>query len=320
MHLSNFIPRAVVLVALALFVMGCRGGNAPGFLARATPHEAYLQSLEAAGLTGTALVDEWKAAARRALTTPKPGSLPLAGEVVHEPARPQAYGYRLALKRGRVLRVELELHSSEQALVFIDLFDVKDLEFRPAAEATPLEQPDPDPVASAEKHASVLEHEIERDGDYILRIQPELLRGGTLKIAQRTTAALEFPVEGRTRSAVQSFFLDPRDNSTRDHHGIDIFAPRHTPVRAVAGGFVTSVTTTPRGGHVVWIWHAERRQSHYYAHLQKQAVTVGTRVSAGDVVGYVGNTGNARTTPPHLHFGIYRRGEGPIDPLPWVAP
>ena len=300
--------------------MGCRGGNAPGFLTRATPHQAYLQSLEAAGLAGTALVIEWQTAARRALTAPQPGSLPLAGQVVHDPARPQAYGYRLELKRGRVLRVELEIESREPALVFIDLFDATDPDFRQPAETMPLETVAPEPLASAEKHSSVLEHEIERDGAYILRIQPELLRGGTLKITQRTTAALEFPVEGRTTSAVQSFFLDPRDNSTRDHHGIDIFAPRHTPVRAVADGFVTAVTTTPRGGHVVWIWHAERRQSHYYAHLQRQAVTVGTRISAGDIVGYVGNTGNARTTAPHLHFGIYRRGEGPIDPLPWVAP
>jgi peptidoglycan LD-endopeptidase LytH len=305
MHLSNFILRTAVLVTLAMFVAACQGASAPGFFARATAREAYLQSLEAAGLAGTALVHEWQAAAQRALATPRAASLPLTGHVVHEPARPEAYGYKVELKRGRVLRVELDIQSPERALVFIDLFEAQAPE---------------DPVASARKHTTLLEHEIERDGTYILRIQPELLRGGTLRIAQRTTAALGFPVEGRTTSAVQSFFRDPRDNNTRDHHGIDIFAPRHTPVRAVADGFVTSVATTPRGGHVVWIWHAERRQSHYYAHLEKQAVSLGERVSAGDIVGYVGNTGNARTTPPHLHFGIYHRGDGPIDPLPWVAP
>ena len=158
-----------------------------------------------------------------------------------------------------------------------------------------------------------------RDGTYILRIQPELLRGGTLQIGQTTTAALLFPVQGRTSDAVQSFFLDPRDNNTRDHHGIDIFAPRHTPVLAAADGFVTSVGTNRLGGNVVWVFDPERGQSHYYAHLEKQAVSAGERVAAGDVVGYVGNTGNARTTPPHLHFGIYSRGEGPLDPLPFVA-
>jgi hypothetical protein len=56
----------------------------------------------------------------------------------------------------------------------------------------------------------------------------------------------------------------------------------------------------------------------YYAHLDRHAVTPGQVVRAGDTLGFVGNTGNARTTPPHLHFGIYRRGEGAVDPWPWV--
>jgi murein DD-endopeptidase MepM/ murein hydrolase activator NlpD len=99
---------------------------------------------------------------------------------------------------------------------------------------------------------------------------------------------------------------------------VDIFAPRDTPVLAAAPGIVSSVATTRRGGHVVWIWDGARRQSHYYAHLARQAVGPGERVQAGDVIGYVGNTGNARTTPPHLHFGIYAAGDGPIDPLPFV--
>jgi hypothetical protein len=308
MHLTNFIPRAVVLVTVALIAVGCGGAGTPGFLSRATPHETYARSLEAAGLAETALVRDWHAAAQRALAAPTPSKVPFQGEVVHEPVHPSAYGYTVELKRGRVLRVELDVESSQPVLVFMDLF--------PALDSSRSAEP----VASAEKDATVLEHEIERDGTYILRIQPELLRGGTLRITHRTSAAFAFPVKGQTTAAIQSFFLDPRDNNTRDHHGIDIFAPRHTPVLAVADGFVTSVATTPRGGHVVWIWHPERRQSHYYAHLQKQAVTTGTRVKAGDIVGYVGNTGNARTTPPHLHFGIYSRGDGPINPLPWVAP
>lgn len=308
-----------MLASLAFLAFAC-GGDAPGFLSRTTPHDAYARSLEKAGLADTALVREWRAAAERALTAPTSARVPLSSEVVHEPADPTAYGYKLNLKRGRVLRVRLEVVSSEPAMIFIDLFDASDVILQVQRDAATNDRQAPEPIASAEKGSNQFEYEVERDATYILRIQPELLRGGSLKIAQRTTAALDFPVAGQTTAAVQSYFLDPRDNNTRDHHGIDIFAPRHTPVLAVADGFVTSVATTPRGGHVVWIWHAERRQSHYYAHLQKQAVNVGERVRAGDVVGYVGNTGNARTTPPHLHFGIYRRGEGPIDPLPWVAP
>jgi murein DD-endopeptidase MepM/ murein hydrolase activator NlpD len=119
--------------------------------------------------------------------------------------------------------------------------------------------------------------------------------------------------------AVRSYFRDPRDAGRREHHGVDIFAPRDTPVVAAASGFVSSVGTNRLGGNVVWLWDPDRKQSHYYAHLSSQAVRIGQRVDAGDVVGYVGNTGNARTTPPHLHFGIYAFREGPIDPLPFVA-
>ena len=102
-------------------------------------------------------------------------------------------------------------------------------------------------------------------------------------------------------------------------HGIDIFAPRGTPVLAAARGYVTRVNETPRGGRVVWVRDETRSLSLYYAHLDKQLVENGSFVEIGDTLGLVGNTGNARTTPPHLHFGVYRRGEGPLDPRPWVA-
>lgn len=273
---------------------------------RATPHERYARALQEAGLADTALARDWLTAAGRALHEPTPVDLPLITTVTHEPSAPRAYGYRLELRRGRVLDVALDVKSAEPAVVFIDLF-------APAADGAP-----PAHVASASGGERTLRHEVERDGTYILRIQPELLRGGALEIGQTTTAALTFPVSGRSRAAVRSFFLDPRDNDTRDHHGIDIFAPRHTPVLAAADGIVSRVGTSVRGGNVVWVWDAKRGQSHYYAHLETQAVSAGERVAAGDVIGYVGNSGNARTTPPHLHFGIYRRGEGPLDPLPFV--
>ena len=298
--------RRVVVLALVLVVAGCQRGGVPRLFDRATPHETYAQQLAQAGLTETALARDWIRAAERALSSPKAATLPLTNEVTHAPSTPDAYGYRLKLQRGRVLNISLAVSSLEPSLIFIDLFT-------PGANGQP-----PQHVASADRGATTLEHEIDRDGEYILRIQPELLRGGKLTIGQRTTAALTFPVAGRTSAAVQSFFLDPRDNRRRDHHGIDIFAPRNTPVIAAADGVVSHVGTSNLGGNVVWVWDSRRGQSHYYAHLERQAVQTGERVTAGDIVGYVGNTGNARTTPPHLHFGIYRRGEGPIDPLPFV--
>jgi peptidoglycan LD-endopeptidase LytH len=111
-----------------------------------------------------------------------------------------------------------------------------------------------------------------------------------------------------------------RDAGRRSHEGIDIFAARGTPVVAASDGVVTSVGENRLGGKVVWVWNPSRRVRLYYAHLQDQMVRTGTLVSAGDTLGTVGNTGNAKTTPPHLHFGISARGEGAIDPDAFIRP
>jgi murein DD-endopeptidase MepM/ murein hydrolase activator NlpD len=307
---GRFALRHVVwrcaVIGLLVLAAACQRGSVSGLFDRSTPHERYAKSLQQAGLAETALARDWLTASEKALSEPAAAALPLTNDLRHLPSEPRAYGYRLQLQRGRVLRVALTVEATEPALVFIDLFA--------AGEAG---QP-PRHIESAQPGATALQHEIEEDVAYIQRIQPELLRGGPLKITQRTTAALIFPVSGRTTADIQSFFRDPRNGARREHHGIDIFAPRNTPVLAAAEGYVSHVGASPLGGNVVWVWDPRRGQSHYYAHLQTQAVTTGARVKAGDVVGYVGNTGNARTTAPHLHFGIYGRGEGPIDPLPFV--
>jgi SH3-like domain-containing protein len=82
---------------------------------------------------------------------------------------------------------------------------------------------------------------------------------------------------------------------------------------------VTSVGENRLGGQVVWLWDPKRHHAQYYAHLSEQLVAPGRLVQRGDVIGRVGNTGNARATPPHLHFGIYA-GTGAIDPAPFVRP
>jgi hypothetical protein len=133
-----------------------------------------------------------------------------------------------------------------------------------------------------------------------------------------SSASLAFPVEGKDSRAVQSFWGAERDGGARDHHGIDIFAKRGTPVLAATEGVVRNIGETRLGGKVVWLSDSRARQSLYYAHLDSQVVRGGDRVRVGDTLGFVGNTGNARTTAPHLHFGIYRRGQGPVDPFPFV--
>jgi murein DD-endopeptidase MepM/ murein hydrolase activator NlpD len=124
------------------------------------------------------------------------------------------------------------------------------------------------------------------------------------------------PVAGVRPSSLTSSFGDPRSGHRR-HQGIDIFAHRGTPVVAAAPGQVVRVGQDRLGGNVVWVAGAGARL-YYYAHLSRFSVQPGEVVAAGDELGRVGNTGNARTTPPHLHFGIYPLSHGfrAVDPAP----
>jgi murein DD-endopeptidase MepM/ murein hydrolase activator NlpD len=92
----------------------------------------------------------------------------------------------------------------------------------------------------------------------------------------------------------------------RRHEGIDIFAPKGTPVVSTTRGIVTRVGMNRLGGQIVGVL-GPGLEWHYYAHLDRFGTfREGDIVHAGDVLGYVGNTGNARGTPAHLHYGIYR--------------
>lgn len=104
----------------------------------------------------------------------------------------------------------------------------------------------------------------------------------------------------------------------RRHEGIDIFAARHTPIYSTTPGLVRKVGTNPLGGNVVTVL-GPGGVSHYYAHLQDFAdIKPGDWVEAGDIIGYVGDSGNAQGTPPHVHYGIYTKS-GAVNPYPLLA-
>lgn len=126
--------------------------------------------------------------------------------------------------------------------------------------------------------------------------------------------ALPVPVEGVRPRALRDTWGGARSEG-RKHQGIDIFAKRGTPVLSSTEGLVLKVGTNRLGGLVVWVL-GPGGQRHYYAHLDRYAnVESGMRIEAGRVLGYVGNTGNAKGTPPHLHYGVYDIG-GAINPFP----
>lgn len=270
-----------------------------------SPRDAYVRTLEKAGLDRTALGRDWVAAGDAALLAATRVSVPHR-EALHLPAtETRAIAWRLPLRRGDRLIATAEVAMDPLGRLFVDLFSA------PRDTTETFER-----VASAPERGTSIDVEIRRDGDYVLRAQSELLRGGRIVVTITTGPTLAFPVAGRDTRIARSLFGAPRDAGRRSHHGVDLFAPRGTPVVAAAPGIVRRVGETDLGGNVVWLLDTRREQSIYYAHLDRQLVSAGDIVQVGDTLGLVGNTGNARGTPPHLHFGIYQRG--PIDPLPFI--
>lgn len=104
----------------------------------------------------------------------------------------------------------------------------------------------------------------------------------------------------------------------RKHEGIDIFAERGTPIHATTHGIVRKVGIDRLGGNVVSII-GPGGAGHYYAHLEKYAdISEGDWVEQGDIIGYVGDSGNAKGTPTHVHYGIYINGKA-VNPYPLLS-
>lgn len=270
-----------------------------------TPHERYEASLKRSGVADTAAGRAWLESSAHSLANAAEVRLPQRQEISFEAARPDAAAFAISLRRGQRYIAQTTVDGEAPASVFIDVFERDGDTFYHAASA------------AADELGVMLD--TQSDGDYVVRVQPVLERDVRVTLTLRTEPTLRLPVDRATPSSIQSFFGAPRDGGRRDHHGVDIFALRGTPVIAAADGIVSKVGTNGLGGNVVWIVRPMRGERHYYAHLDRQLVTAGTLVRAGDVIGTVGNTGNARTTTPHLHFGIYAAGHGAVDPLPYIS-
>ncbi|MCC4619359.1 M23 family metallopeptidase [Xanthomonas cassavae CFBP 4642] len=124
-----------------------------------------------------------------------------------------------------------------------------------------------------------------------------------------TSAGLLIPVQGVAKNQLQDTFTDARSEG-RVHDAIDILAPAGTPVLAVADGTVEKLFDSERGGLTVYQFEPGGMYCYYYAHLQRYADGLAEKqwIKRGQVIGYVGSTGNANPAAPHLHFEIHRLG------------
>jgi len=274
-----------------------------------TPYEAYREALADAAPPEAVVAQEWIRAGELAMASPAPVALPFEEEGWVGGDEPTAMAYRIVVPRGQKLTAEVSLPGGEGTRVFVDLFGLAD-DGSAAAR----------PVLSTDAVPGTFVHEPWRGGDFVLRLQPELFGSGRYRVSLRLESQLAFPLDAYDMRAIQSIFGEERDGGARSHDGVDIFARRGTPVLAVAPGRAYGIEITNLGGKVVWVRDNVRNARIYYAHLDSQAVVEGQLITIGDTLGFVGNTGNARTTPPHLHFGLYRSGQGAVDPVPFLRP
>lgn len=293
-----------VLTAIILLSVSVGACKSAMMFGGKNPRDAYADGLRRAGLDSTALARQWFSAAGRSLAAPVTVTLPYKEQGIFTPDAPRAFGYRFSIPRGQKINITLDTRSMRNEKVFLELWHQRGGK-------------DPKLLLYADTSGTFGYEADDEDMQFVLRLQAELLATVSYTLTLTASPSLAFPVSGSGNNNIGSIWGDPRDAGARRHEGIDIFGKRGTPVVAAANGRVSSVAEGGLGGKTVWLRPSGRNISLYYAHLDSQLVSLGQAVDEGDTLGLMGNTGNARNTPTHLHFGIYASG-GAIDPLPFV--
>ena len=141
-------------------------------------------------------------------------------------------------------------------------------------------------------------------------------------------SALIIPVQGIAARDLRDSYTEPRGGGTRSHQALDIPAPRGTPILAAADGRILRKYSSKDGGLMIYAADASEKFILMYAHLDRYAdgINDGTTLRQGDIIGYVGTTGNAPPNLPHLHFAIARASDirdwwkgTPVNPFPLLA-
>lgn len=290
------------IVLMCVLMCGCNSiKSVKQALLKTSPYEEYVQSLGKAGLKETVLAREWIKAGEQALKDSIFVTLPFTETGFFEAAKPEARAYRFQVHAGQLLTISGQTKTQTSSQLFSDVFTWKEDRWQS--------------LVHADSGLSIV-YEFDKDALCLLRIQPELLSDTWYSLTISLQPALINPVKGATNKSIGSFYGNTRDAGKRSHEGIDIFAAKGTPVIAPTDGIVYSTGTNNLGGKVVWLYDLQRGQTYYFAHLDSQWVSTSMKLKQGDTLGQVGNTGNARNTAAHLHFGIYRNGS--LDPLHYV--
>ena len=284
--------------------------SSPGskIFGKKTPHQEYEKKIKDAGLKETALGEAWLRAAAITLSNPLDINLPYSETGYFSDDRANGIGLRFRAKQGQKLKITLTKKPVANFALYVDLWQPYPVS----------ENKTPKFLSAADTINLSLEHVVTEDTTFIVRVQPELLKEGEYTLSITAGPSLAFPIPQNVKSSIISFWGDGRDNGGRKHEGIDILAPKHSPAIASANGVITRVNESALGGKIIFMRPDNAPYILYYAHLDSQIVKEDQRVKTGDILGLTGNTGNAKFTVSHLHFGIYTSNYTAIDPLYFV--
>ena len=176
------------------------------------------------------------------------------------------------------------------------------------------------------KAASAVPGEVAADDSPdALSIKPSGIETVTDEDLALLAREIAMPLDGVAPASLRSNFDERRGGGTRQHQALDLMAPRRTPIRSAAQGRVLKLFTSGAGGLMIYAADSSERFILMYAHLDGYASGLrdGAPLARGQVIGYVGSTGNASANAPHLHFAIARSADvkrwskgKPIDPVP----
>ena len=144
-------------------------------------------------------------------------------------------------------------------------------------------------------------------GEPLVAPAPPTSRPAAGAISDLRSHGLRLPIDDANIQAMKGGFEEGRDAGGRPHEAVDMLAPRNTPVRAVEDGAIAKLFTSKAGGTTIYQFDPSGRFCYYYAHLERYAPGLhdGQHVSQGEVIGFVGTTGNAPPNTPHLHFAVF---------------
>lgn len=291
------IKRIFITLIIIFTTTACKELKIPGKIFETSERARYERNFSGAD----SLMAQWKSSFSSAVANRLMVGESNAFTFFANQPQQHAVGYSLELKKGDLLVIEASKVISP-AKIFVDVLE-------PGTDAG---------TAKSE----ILENGkftrfTETGGLHKVVIQPEIGYRNSFELKIYTQPSIAFPIVGKSNRDIQSFWGASRDGGGRSHEGVDIFAPRGTPIVAVTDGLISRTGNQGLGGKQVWLRDGILGNSYYYAHLDSVMTEGGRQVKTGDTLGRIGNTGNAAGGPTHLHFGIYTAG-GAVDPYPYI--